>query len=726
MTFYCHSRPATPTSGSVTTRAIDGDTEKLISSAAVTLDSTAGTGNPATFTRVSFGSHTASATASGYTSANETVSISRTSPNKTVTLRLYRTSGDVTVIVRESSTRETISGASVSGSGKSGTTDSSGKVTFGGLSFGSYTFSASKTGYTSNTGTATITASSKSAVITIYLDPLPAKGEITVRVRDRNTGNVIAAASVSGASRTRTTGTDGNTTFSDLSFGSYSFTASKSGYYDNTGSGSISQGSPSDTVTIYLTPRPTTGEITVRVLDKDTNAPIASATVSGAGKTGTTGTDGKTVFSNLSFGSYTFTASKSGYNDNTGTGSISRSSTTTTVTIYLKKIPTSGDITVLVKDADTNAALSGASVSSGSLNGTTNAGGQVKFNDLPFRTYSFTASLEGYSSGSASAAISASSVSATVTIYLHKTQTDLTIDGLLNGTLYKGSEIMVSARVFNNGDIDLTPDKPASVTMTAKTAAGTVFGTQTKTVIVPADGDNLTWFSVIIPDTPNVTFEFHVTAPAGVEETNLTNNDDTVAAPVSALPDRECDDADPTLETPPEFTYEESTDEDEPELTWEVWEWDDGFVRKNYRAKLVMNPVLIPDETAGYREKIGGVWTTRSGYGVDTTTEVTVQSNSVEIVGMLKVDTFYPEHGYSAAETKSDRLENVGGQYVFRPLASSVSGARMHTIPLWFPDRPYSVKYLAYDVWCPAGMLSGRSHAQVSIDGDMYDDLYTQ
>ena len=42
------------------------------------------------------------------------------------------------------------------------------------------------------------------------------------------------------------------------------------------------------------------------------------------------------------------------------------------------------------------------------------------------------------------------------------------------------------------------------------------------------------------------------------------------------------------------------------------------------------------------------------------------------------------------------------------------------------PDRPYTVKYIAYDVWCPAGMLSGKSHARVSIDGDMYDDLYTQ
>ena len=379
-----------------------------------------------------------------------------------------------------------------------------------------------------------------------------------------------------------------------------------------------------------------------------------------------------------------------------------------------------------MKDADTNAPLSGVFVRYGSVSGTTDAGGQVKFLDLPFRTYTFTGTLEGYGSGSASATISEASVSATVTIYLRKQRTDLTVDGLLNGTLYKGSEIMVSAKVHNDGDIDLTPDKPASVTMTAKTADGSVFDTQANDVIIPSNGENLTWFTVTIPDTSSVTFDFHVTAPAGVEETDLTNNDDSVTAPVSELPDRECEDADATLDPPADFVYEENTDDDEPELTWEVWEWEDDFVRKTYHAKLVMNPTLIPDETAGYREEIGGVWVTRSGYGVDTETSVTVESNFDEIAGTLKVDTFYPENGYSTAASKSDRLEEIGGVYVFRSLASSVSGAHMHTIPLWFPDHPYSVQYFAYDVWCPAGMLSGKSHARVNIDGDMYDDLYTQ
>ena len=49
----------------------------------------------------------------------------------------------------------------------------------------------------------------------------------------------------------------------------------------------------------------------------------------------------------------------------------------------------------------------------------------------------------------------------------------------------------------------------------------------------------------------------------------------------------------------------------------------------------------------------------------------------------------------------------------------------MHTVPLWFPDEPYTVKYYAFDVWCPAGMLMAKGNARVVINGDMYDDLYT-
>lgn len=138
-----------------------------------------------------------------------------------------------------------------------------------------------------------------------------------------------------------------------------------------------------------------------------------------------------------------------------------------------------------------------------------------------------------------------------------------------------------------------------------------------------------------------------------------------------------------------------------------------------------MTASLIPNENAGYCEKISGIWTTRSGYGVDTEVTVDVDSDFEDVEGALKVDTFYPEHNSSTAAKKSYRLELVSGKYMFKKNSSSVNASRMHGIPLWFPDGAYAVKYYAYDLWCPAGMLIGYTNAYVNITGDMFDDLYT-
>ena len=316
-----------------------------------------------------------------------------------------------------------------------------------------------------------------------------------------------------------------------------------------------------------------------------------------------------------------------------------------------------------------------------------------------------------------------------MTIYLEKSKTDLFPDAFCNGEIYKGSTIIVSAEITNDGDVDLTPSKPANVTMTAKRNGNTVFDTQNKTVIIPANDSNLVWFTVDMPDSgytsDTVTFEFEVTAPAGVTETNLSNNGDTLTKTVYDLPARDCEDPGMTTEAPSSFRYSKYSEDTSEVLKWEVYEWNGGFVKKTYTASLDMTASLIPNENAGYREKISGIWTTRSGYGVDTEVTVDVDSDFEDVEGTLKVDTFYPEHNYSTAAKKSDRLELVSGKYVFKKNSNSVNASRMHGIPLWFPDGAYAVKYYAYDLWCPAGMLTGYTNAYVNISGDMYDDLYT-
>ena len=149
----------------------------------------------------------------------------------------------------------------------------------------------------------------------------------------------------------------------------------------------------------------TTGGMKVAVIDDETEAPLAGATVrlSGAANAQVSGSDGTTTFTSLSpcDGCYSATASLAGYETATRTGGSVGVGATWTFTLRLKRIP--GGMKVVTKDVDSGALLPGASVT---LEGptasygpqVTDAMGETFFTDLrPGQSaYSATASLAGY------------------------------------------------------------------------------------------------------------------------------------------------------------------------------------------------------------------------------------------------------------------------------------------------------------------------------------------
>ncbi len=157
--------------------------------ATVSCGNETGSANPHTFTDLPFAVYQVSASASGYDSAESSVTITADSTDKTVTLKLKKQLGTITVNVRDASTKQAIKGASVSSaaiegaavttSGLSRTTDASGVTTFSSLSFGTYTFSASASDYIPSTGSTTISTSKTTASITIYLERL--KTDLSIR-----------------------------------------------------------------------------------------------------------------------------------------------------------------------------------------------------------------------------------------------------------------------------------------------------------------------------------------------------------------------------------------------------------------------------------------------------------------------------------------------------------------------------------------------------------------
>jgi len=71
----------------------------------------------------------------------------------------------------------------------------------------------------------------------------------------------------------------------------------------------------------------------------------------------------------------------------------------------------------------------------------------------------------------------------------------------VNGTVYRGSTIIVSAEVTGDRNTDFTPSNPLSVTMSAVMNEEEEFDSQTKSVICPKSETNLVWFIVEIPET---------------------------------------------------------------------------------------------------------------------------------------------------------------------------------------------------------------------------------
>ena len=275
----------------------------------------------------------------GRNTANDTDPGTQTADSSTVTFTVVAPPTSITVNVRDKATGAAIKGASISGGG-SGSTNSSGQIVFVGLSYGTYAFVASKSGYSQNSSSAAISAGSPNTSITIYLTPIPVNGDITVTVKDKATNMSISGASIDCGSSSGLSNSNGMAAFTGLSFGKYNISASKSGYYLNSGSASISASSPGANITIYLDRQPTSGNITVTVRDKTSNAVLSGASVKCKEGSGSSNTGGAVKFLNIPFGTYTFNVSKSGYYSNTGNATISLISQSAGITIYLAKIPT--------------------------------------------------------------------------------------------------------------------------------------------------------------------------------------------------------------------------------------------------------------------------------------------------------------------------------------------------------------------------------------------------
>lgn len=133
---------------------------------------------------------------------------------------------DIAVTVSDGT--DAISGATVTIGTDSDTTDSNGKAEFEDLAYGTYSVSVSKTGYA--TKTASITVDATHGTFTVELEVVDT---ITITVDDGD-DTAIEGASVKIRTVTKTTDSNGQCTFTGMTYTDYSAEVSAEGYTTKT------------------------------------------------------------------------------------------------------------------------------------------------------------------------------------------------------------------------------------------------------------------------------------------------------------------------------------------------------------------------------------------------------------------------------------------------------------------------------------------------------------
>lgn len=240
------------------------------------------------------------------------------------------TPGTITGTVTDSSTGAAIAGATVSYSGGSTTTSSSGVYTLSSVAPGTYSVTASASGHNSATSSVTVTSGATST-LNFKLTPVTTSpGAITGRVTNITTGGAVSGATVSFSGGSATTDANGNYSFSGVAPGTYSVTASHTGYFNVTHSVTVSSGSTATLNFAMATGGKIGGTVTT-----STGAVIANASVTLTGgsisTTVHTTTNSSGVYNSnwMPVGTYTVTVSATAHATQSKTASCNTGATTT-------------------------------------------------------------------------------------------------------------------------------------------------------------------------------------------------------------------------------------------------------------------------------------------------------------------------------------------------------------------------------------------------------------
>ncbi|MFK5855623.1 MAG: T9SS type A sorting domain-containing protein, partial [Bacteroidota bacterium] len=196
-----------------------------------------------------------------------------------------------------------LQGVDVTIDGVTVTSDNTGLAWFDNYQPGTYTFTASKDGYITETGSITIINSTASA--TVILTPNAFDMFFWCTEEGSPMGLTDVDVTIDGV--TVTSGFDGLALFETYAPGSYNYTAEKEGYITENGMVTIVDGNIEE----FVVMSPVTYAI-MFIIDNGLE-PVAGVEVNINGITIVTDTDGEAIFTNMNLGNYSYTISIAGY-----------------------------------------------------------------------------------------------------------------------------------------------------------------------------------------------------------------------------------------------------------------------------------------------------------------------------------------------------------------------------------------------------------------------------
>ena len=198
------------------------------------------------------------------------------------------------------------------------------------------------------------------------------------------------------------TDSEGNASFRWLEKQVHSYTVTKAGYKN--GSGSVDLTAGDRTVAVELERDLANATFTVQA----GGVAVEGAEVSVDGKTGQTNTAGQVTIAGLEKQAHGYTVTKAGYKN--ASGSVDLTTGDQTVTVELEKNLASATFTVRIGGV----VVEGALVAVGGGSALTNAAGQVTFSGLERHAYSYTVTFDGYKSASGNVDLTAGDQMVTV------------------------------------------------------------------------------------------------------------------------------------------------------------------------------------------------------------------------------------------------------------------------------------------------------------------------